>query len=613
MIFALPKHPGASCDTRERNAAVAGIAVCMLIGVATVVIGILAAAHTGFVDDSRLGLGSSNSGTGDGDGFGASVGDGSSLDGTDPGGGAQGKGKGARASTRRNDAPRGTATGAVPDPNAATGESLVAGTETELPKFGFTPPNPEDEIVDVPVAASPGELDGYDGEGAAGKGGASGRANFGGIWTHAQSIVYVLDFSSSIIGTPRMESLLNEFAQSVGQLPADKDFAVILFGIGPDGSDPTRPMRYLTDFPTCNPLAPQPPAGSPAKVWEVDPLRAIDLRDTTATLEERRIENRTVMPPSSLVSANPDRTNEAIRWVRAQSRPVPGRRGDSDIWDSLEAALLMRPEVIYLFSDDTIESEKIRDADCVAEFHGAHGRTRIHCLTFNEASADSGTMAMFANKWGGLFRTIPVNSTVSPTGSPRTGTDARQREEQRETQRNIASARYKEALESVAEAHRLMPEAVTVSVQYELTKASRNASASCESALADLKTRSSRARGALNAARGRATSAFAYAKRAVEELRRLGTDATGADPTEGIDFADQLPLIDRSLKMLENRLYDRVNGSLTNQQRALLWRDALEYAGTLPECWSKVPAESLVPATIEIPCTGASVSMRVLP
>ncbi|MFM9181615.1 MAG: hypothetical protein ACKOV8_10310, partial [Phycisphaerales bacterium] len=66
--LALPDHPGASCDERERNAAFAAIATCLVLGVVTLVLAVLAIGATGTVDDARLGLGSRNSGTGDGDG-----------------------------------------------------------------------------------------------------------------------------------------------------------------------------------------------------------------------------------------------------------------------------------------------------------------------------------------------------------------------------------------------------------------------------------------------------------------------------------------------------------------------------------------------------------------
>ncbi|MBU3683692.1 MAG: hypothetical protein FGM39_06730 [Phycisphaerales bacterium] len=365
--LALPDHPGASCDERERNAAVAAIAACLVLGVVTLVLAVLAIGATGTVDDARLGLGSRNSGTGDGDGFGASVGDGSALDGTGPGGGSQGTGKGARASTRRNEAPRGTATGAVPDPSAATGESLVAGTETELPKFGFTPPTPDDEIVDTPVAASPGELDGYDGEGAAGKGGASGRARFMGINTSAKDIVYVLDMSGSMgEADGRAERLRRELGTSLSSLPKDARFSIIIFGLAsPDTPDD----RYLTT-----------PNGN------------------------RRAPNATILPPGALVEATPASRSGAAAWVGGKN-PMAGTW--SHAWDSLRAALEMKPEAIFLLSDGEFDPSDMEDVLTTIERFNPERRTRIHTVAF-ASSGDVPGLQRIAKDWGGLYRHVPL-------------------------------------------------------------------------------------------------------------------------------------------------------------------------------------------------------------
>ena len=365
--LALPDHPGASCDERERNAAFAAIAACLVLGVVTLVMAVMAIGATGTADDSRLGLGSRNSGTGDGDGFGAAVGAGSALAGSAPGGGAQGTGKGSRASARTNEAPRGTATGAVPDPSAATGESLVSGTDTKLPKFGFTPPTPEEQEVDTPVAASPGEIDGFDGEGAAGKGGASGRARFMGINTSAKDIVYVLDMSGSMgEADGRAERLRQELGASLASLPKDARFSIIIFGLAsPDTPD----ERYLTT-----------PNGN------------------------RRAPNATILPPGTLVEATPASKGGAATWVRGKN-PMAGTW--SHAWDSLRAALEMKPEAIFLLSDGEFDPSDMEDVLTTIERFNPERRTRIHTIAF-ASSGDVPGLQRIAKDWGGLYRHVPL-------------------------------------------------------------------------------------------------------------------------------------------------------------------------------------------------------------
>lgn len=182
----------------------------------------------------------------------------------------------------------------------------------------------------------------------------------------------------------------------------------------------------------------------------------------------------------------------------------------------------------------------------------------------------------------------------------------------RAKQLEIASAKFKEALAAVREAHRLMPIAVEKSVIFEETKDNRK-SQPCEDALAGAKTDSSRARKDFNEARGKASSAFEGAKRAVQELRRLGPDPSGASPLDQLPFAADVDVISASLKALDTKLFKRVNSSLSTKQRALLWRDTNEYVAKLPGSWDVPKASSLVPGSVSIPCTGRSVNMHVMP
>jgi hypothetical protein len=209
-----------------------------------------------------------------------------------------------------------------------------------------------------------------------------------------------------------------------------------------------------------------------------------------------------------------------------------------------------------------------------------------------------------------IAASIPSNAQPPGPAAPPPAQPAG--EDPRQTQRAIAQAKFQEALGAAREAHRLMPIAVEKSVIYEETKANRQ-NAACENALADAKTESSRARKAFNEARGKAATSFAAAKRAVQELRRLGPDPTGASPVDGLQFAADLDAIGDCLKVLEQKLWKRINSALTRRNRGYLWRDTQTYAASLPGSWAPAEASGLVPDDVTIPCTGTRVPMRVAP
>lgn len=174
---ALPGHAAARCEARERNAAIVALAACLLLGAATLALAIKAMRAAGTVDAPSPHLGSRDAGTAGGVGAGARTGDGSALDGSGPGGARQGEAAADRTFERADDAPRGVATGAVPETNPPEGEAPVAGTEAEVPTFGFTPPTPEprDEAREMPSPRVPAGLpSGGASPGAAGAGGSGG-------------------------------------------------------------------------------------------------------------------------------------------------------------------------------------------------------------------------------------------------------------------------------------------------------------------------------------------------------------------------------------------------------------------------------------------------------
>jgi hypothetical protein len=176
----------------------------------------------------------------------------------------------------------------------------------------------------------------------------------------------------------------------------------------------------------------------------------------------------------------------------------------------------------------------------------------------------------------------------------------------------IAERKFQEALDAVREAHRLMPIAVTASVIHEETKENRK-NPPCEAELAKRKTDSSRARQAFNAARGKASTSFEAAASAVQRLQQLGPDPAGPSPASSLKFVADLKVIKECLKALESKLYDKVDSALTERQRAILWRDTLDYAAKLPATWAPIDAASLVPKTVTIPCTGETIHMHILP
>ena len=92
-------HPGASCDRRERNSAIAAIASCFVLALGLVIAAILFAAPADPPGDDAAGTAGGGYGTGSGSGFGAGAGSGSALAGDGPGAGTSGNLHGAVGET----------------------------------------------------------------------------------------------------------------------------------------------------------------------------------------------------------------------------------------------------------------------------------------------------------------------------------------------------------------------------------------------------------------------------------------------------------------------------------------------------------------------------------
>ena len=303
-----PSHPGASCEERERNSALAGLLLCFLLAIGLVVSAMLLAGSDDPVVTDASGSSGGGYGTGSGSGYGAGTGRGSALDGDGPGAGRVGERSGA-SGTQVGDAPKGQRLGTVALANAKEGESLVTGDAKEPPKFGFTPDADSDPIVPPQTAVAVGRPDGNDGEGRAGAGGGGG-SGFMGIRSTARKIVYVLDFSASMRDQDdrRDEVLKRELAAAIQHLPRDAIFQVILFGVG------HRNGRQITG----------------------------------AADKSTMICYASAMPPETMVAADERHRAAAIAWVLRQE---PDPEGASEPWGAMKLALALEPEAIYLLTD----------------------------------------------------------------------------------------------------------------------------------------------------------------------------------------------------------------------------------------------------------------------
>ena len=353
-----PSHPGASCEERERNSALAGLALCFLLAVGLVVSAMLLASNEDpTVADAAPATGGGGNGTGVGPGFGAGVGRGSALAGDGPGGGTKGERSGSSGSNEGN-APKGQRIGTVAVANAKDGESLVTGDSKEPPKFGFTPDDSPDPIDPPQTAVAVGRPDGSDGEGRAGAGG-GGNQGFMGIKSSAKKIVYILDFSASMRDQDdrRDEVLKRELTASIQRLPPDASFQVILFGVG------HRIGKQVT---------------GPAD------------RSTMVT-------HSLVMPPETLVPADPRHRGAATAWVLRQE---PDPEGASEPWGAMKRALELRPEAIYLLTDGEFPpGEPDRLAAEVAANNTEAG-VEINTIAFATDSDISSLQALAANNKG---------------------------------------------------------------------------------------------------------------------------------------------------------------------------------------------------------------------
>lgn len=358
-----PVHPGASCEPRERNSAIAAIAACMLLGI-TLVIAAIALAPAGDPPGDAAGTAGAGWGTGSGSGFGAGTGAGSSLAGDGPGAGESGTRRGA-VGDGVDSAPRGARTGTIAAANAVSGESLAAGDTKELPKFGFTLPDANDPIDPPLQATTVGRREGNDGAGRAGAGGGGGT-EFMGVRTDAKRIVFILDFSASMRdGDGREKVLKRELGRSLSGMPRDARFGIVLFGLSQASG--ARLVKKADGGTTWSNAMPMPPEGQ----W-------------LAATEANR--------------------SEAISWVGARE---PDPQSGSATWDSMRLALGMQPEAIFLLTDGEFIDADLRELREEIERGNPGRKVQINTVAFASAH-DVQSLQLIAQENGGTYRRVTI-------------------------------------------------------------------------------------------------------------------------------------------------------------------------------------------------------------
>jgi hypothetical protein len=363
----VPADAGASCDARERNAALVAIGACFVLAITVLLIAIFLVAEPVASLPTVAGSGTSGAGSGSGAGFGAGIGDGTGTSGSGPGAGQRGDGRG-RTAPNGDPTPRGALVGAANETRPDAGESLVDGERTVVPEFGFTVSDETQPLT--PNATTAGTPTGGDREGRSGAGGGAGT-KFMGIETTARKVVYLLDYSSSMRASDRrIDALKAELGRSVHKLANDAEFSVVLFGLQPPGIDPN--VQRTT------------PGGN------------------------LRPPNAMVMPPGTLIDANGSNKAKATSWMQFCEK-IEG--GATYPWEGMQLALDLKPEVIYFLTDGNFEDGDMNDLRMVLQESG--NGVRVHCIAF-ASEDDIHHLQEIAGSTGGSY----VRQQVGRPGTP---------------------------------------------------------------------------------------------------------------------------------------------------------------------------------------------------
>ncbi len=109
------------------------------------------------------------------------------------------------------------------------------------------------------------------------------------------------------------------------------------------------------------------------------------------------------MPPKGvLVPATDSIRSEAIAWVASKSC----FHGSSYAWDSMEMALALRPEAIFLLTDGDLQ-DKITDLPDVIRKGNADKQTRIHTVALG-TPGDVAWLQGIAAENGGTYRWVEL-------------------------------------------------------------------------------------------------------------------------------------------------------------------------------------------------------------
>jgi hypothetical protein len=364
-----PSHPGASCDTRERNSAMMAIGGCFLLALGVVIAAMMLVPSGGDPNDDTAGTLGGGYGTGSGDGFGAGTGSGSALAGDGPGAGKQGDRRGA-SGTATDSAPRGQRSGTVATANAKDGESLVTGDSKEVPKFSFKIPAANDTVDPPQTATAVGKKNGNDGEGRAGAGGGGGTT-FMGVRTDAKHIVYLLDFSGSMDDAPQRPARLKaELNRSIQDLPTDAQFTVVLFG-----QSKQQGARQI-------------------------------FRDDNTDYSS----NFVSMPPvGQLVPASERNKAAACSWVANRQVDI---EANSNAAPAMTEVLRMHPQVVFLLTDGAFNGPDFRELQAVIEQGDPQHAVQINAVAFTFTDAAGGSdiqdLQILAENSGGTYRRVTI-------------------------------------------------------------------------------------------------------------------------------------------------------------------------------------------------------------
>ncbi len=158
-----------------------------------------------------------------------------------------------------------------------------------------------------------------------GLGGGGARIGQAGIWDlniHANKIVYVVDFSGSIVTV--VDSLKRELKRSIGRLKPSQSFTVIIFYTAGGGVDES--VRTESFKPKLEPA--------------VDSTR-----------------------------------REFFEWI---DKRAP--RGKTEPLEAMKRALSLGPEAVFLVSDGAFDDSLVGEISRV----NSEGRAKIHCLVFDD-------------------------------------------------------------------------------------------------------------------------------------------------------------------------------------------------------------------------------------